>query len=98
MITQYMVSHLFGKFGTAQRNRLTWKSRMTERSGTAGRPAELESASREAGGKFHALFAVNQTCRKPAQQFAGGEPELAAAHFFTLRRHLGNSYMGLLRF
>ncbi len=53
------------------------------------------------GGKFHALFAsrARAMADTAAQQRAGGEPQLGRLRtYFTLRRHLGGSYLDLLRF
>src|SRR3954462_16024322 len=62
--------------------------------------AALEPASREVGRQVPQAVRCRQPGddANPAQQLVGGEPELATAHYFTLRRHLGSSYLGLLQF
>ena len=52
------------------------------------------------GGKFHTLFdAVNQTmAQTPRSSSLVENLNSRLRNYFTLRRHLGNSYLDLLRF
>ena len=54
----------------------------------------------EMGGKFHAVFdAVSQAmARTPRSSSLVENLNSRLRNYFTLRRHLGGSYLGLLRF